>query len=102
MFDNLKIGKKMLLLSGTILCLLLVVLGVGRYGLSNTVKSGQEVAGGGQKDIEPPPATGRNRGHYIQGLGKISEQVKILLDVEALIEDEMLEVKLTEEKVSHV
>ena len=48
MFDNLKIGKKMLLLSGTILCLLLVVLVVGLYGLSNNVKHGQEVAKGEQ------------------------------------------------------
>ncbi|WP_321369022.1 methyl-accepting chemotaxis protein [uncultured Desulfuromusa sp.] len=46
MFDNLKIGKKMLLLSGTILCLLLVVLTVGIYGLFNTINSGQKVAEG--------------------------------------------------------
>ncbi len=46
MFDNLKIGKKMLLLSGTILSLLLIVLSIGLYGLSNTVKKGQEVADG--------------------------------------------------------
>ena len=48
MFDNFKIGKKMLLLSGIILSLLLVVLLVGLYGLSNTVKSSQEVAAGDQ------------------------------------------------------
>lgn len=44
MFDNLKIGKKMLVLSGTILCLLLVVLVVGIYELSNSVKSGESVS----------------------------------------------------------
>ncbi|MCF6267825.1 MAG: methyl-accepting chemotaxis protein [Desulfuromusa sp.] len=48
MFDNLKIGKKMLLLSGTILCLLLAVLVVGMYGLSRTVKDGQRVSAGEQ------------------------------------------------------
>jgi methyl-accepting chemotaxis protein len=46
MFDNLKIGKKMLLLSGTILTLLLIVLFVGMFGLSNTVKSGAKVSHG--------------------------------------------------------
>ena len=44
MFDNFKIGKKMLLLSGTILGLLLVVLFVGISGMSNTIDSGQRVA----------------------------------------------------------
>lgn len=44
MFDNLKIGKKMLLLSGTILCLLLGVLLVGMYSLSHVVKSGEHVS----------------------------------------------------------
>lgn len=48
MFDNLKIGKKMLLLSGTILSLLLIVLMFGIRGMSNTVKSGQEVATGNE------------------------------------------------------
>lgn len=44
MFDNLKIGKKMMLLSGTILCLLLITLIWGIYGLSTTVNDGQRVA----------------------------------------------------------
>ncbi len=44
MFDNLKIGTKLLLLSGTILSLLIVVLLVGLSGLSNNVESGQRVA----------------------------------------------------------
>ncbi|MDA3902462.1 MAG: methyl-accepting chemotaxis protein [Desulfuromusa sp.] len=52
MFDNLKIGKKMLVLSGTILGLLLIVLFVGMDGLSNTVKSGQKVAAGDQLNSE--------------------------------------------------
>ena len=41
------------------------------------------------KNIEPPPAIGKNHGHYIQGLGKISEKVKILLDVEVLVADDL-------------
>ena len=52
MFDNLKIGTKLLLLSGTILCLLVVVLLVGMYGVSNAVKSGQDVAEAEQLNSE--------------------------------------------------
>jgi len=46
MFDNLKIGPKMLLLSGTILFLLLANLIWGIFGISNVVSNGQEVANG--------------------------------------------------------
>ena len=52
MFDNLKIGKKMLLLSGGILILLLIVLTVGMYGLRATADSGREVANGGNLSTE--------------------------------------------------
>ena len=41
--------------------------------------------------IEPPPATGRNRKNYIAGMGKIGQQVQILLKIEALLEDEELQ-----------
>ena len=43
MFDNLKISKKMFLLSGIILGLLLIVLIVGMYGMDKSVKSGRRV-----------------------------------------------------------
>ncbi len=43
MFDNLKIAKKLLLLSGVILSLLLVVLIVGMYGMTSSVESGRKV-----------------------------------------------------------
>ncbi len=46
MLKRLKIGTKMLLLSGTILSLLLVTLVWGIYGLSGTVQNGQQVADG--------------------------------------------------------
>ena len=39
--------------------------------------------------IEPPPRTGRDDG-YILGIGKVADQVKILLDVERLVADEEL------------
>lgn len=43
MFDNFKIGSKMLLLSATILALLLAVLIIGLYGISSTIKNGHQV-----------------------------------------------------------
>lgn len=43
MFDNFKIGTKMLLLSATILLLLLAILTIGLYGISNTIHSGHQV-----------------------------------------------------------
>ncbi|MEA3363384.1 MAG: bacteriohemerythrin [Thermodesulfobacteriota bacterium] len=46
MFNNLKIGTKMVLLSGTILALLLAILLWGVFGLSTTVKNGIEVSAG--------------------------------------------------------
>lgn len=46
MFDNLKIGTKMVLLSGAILALLLVILLWGIFGLSTTVQNGMEVSDG--------------------------------------------------------
>ncbi len=52
------------------------------------------------KNIEPPPATGRKGGHFIQGLGKNGEKVKILLNVEALIKDDDWEEYITEMEVA--
>ncbi len=46
MFNNLKIGTTMVLLSGTILSLLLAILLWGILGLSTTVKNGMEVSDG--------------------------------------------------------
>ncbi len=41
-----------------------------------------------QSEIEPAPATGRKAKHYIRAMGKIGQQVKLLLDIEALMGDE--------------
>ncbi|MCD6580562.1 MAG: CZB domain-containing protein [Desulfuromusa sp.] len=46
MFKRFKIGTKMMLLAGSILCLLLAVLVWGIFGLSTTVKNGEEMAAG--------------------------------------------------------
>lgn len=70
-------------------CIIVVSINDNPVGL--VVDQVSEVVDIAQKDIEPPPATGKNGGHYIQGLGKIGEKVKILLDVEKLVEEEKFE-----------
>ena len=67
-------------------CIIVVNINENPVGL--VVDQVSEVVDITEKDIEPPPATGKDSGHYIQGLGKIGEKVKILLNVEALVDDE--------------
>lgn len=43
-----------------------------------------------QAQIAPPPSGGKGKEGYIQGLGKIGDQVKILLDVDRLLGDTAL------------
>ncbi len=52
MFDNLKIGSKMLVLSGAILAMLLMILTWGVVGLSNTADNGIEVSNGNKLRAE--------------------------------------------------
>ena len=79
-------------------CIIVVSVNDNPVGL--VVDQVSEVVDIAPDDIEPPPATGKNRGHYIQGLGKIGEMVKILLNVEALVEDDELEESLSEMAVA--
>ncbi len=45
-----------------------------------------------QSDVEPPPRVSRGAGsRYIHGMGKVGEEVKILLDISKLLFDEELE-----------
>jgi purine-binding chemotaxis protein CheW len=79
-------------------CIIVVDVNDNPVGL--VVDQVSEVVDIAEKDIEPPPATGKGGGHYIQGLGKIAEKVKILLNVEALVEDDAQEENLTEMDVA--
>ncbi|MDY0261509.1 chemotaxis protein CheW [Syntrophotalea acetylenica] len=39
------------------------------------------------EQVEPPPASkGSGRGKYVKGIGKVEDEVKILLDVECLVD----------------
>jgi purine-binding chemotaxis protein CheW len=37
-----------------------------------------------EKQIEPPPVRSTQSGHYVKGIGKVADEVKILLDVHRL------------------
>lgn len=43
------------------------------------------------EEIEPAPNSRKGKNRYIQGMGKVGEQVKILLDISRLLFDEELE-----------
>ena len=65
----------------------IIVININENPVGLVVDQVSEVVDITEKDIEPPPATGNNSGDYIQGLGKIGEKVKILLNAEALVEN---------------
>lgn len=69
----------------------IVVVNVNENSVGLVVDKVSEVITIPANEIEPPPATGRSCKHYIAGMGKIGQQVKILLDIEALLEDEKVE-----------
>ena len=74
----------------------IIVVNINENSVGLVVDQVSEVVDITEKDIEPPPATGKDSGHYIQGLGKVREKVKILLNVEALVEDGDMEENTTE------
>jgi len=69
----------------------IVVVNVNENSIGLVVDKVSEVITIPANKIEPSPVTGRSRRHYIAGMGTIGQQVKILLDIEALLEDEELE-----------
>lgn len=77
----------------------IIVVNINNNPVGLVVDQVSEVIDITDKNIEPPPATGKGGGHYIQGLGKIGEQVKILLNVEALIEGDDLKEDIPEVEV---
>jgi len=69
-------------------CIIVVYVNGTSVGL--VVDEVSEVVDIPANNIEPPPASGGGGGHYIQGMGKIGDKVKILLDVNRLLfTDEM-------------
>jgi purine-binding chemotaxis protein CheW len=66
----------------------IIVVNVNGSFVGLVVDKVSEVVSIAQDDIEAPPATGKTHTRYIQGMAKLNAQVKILLDVELLVECE--------------
>jgi purine-binding chemotaxis protein CheW len=69
----------------------IIVVNINETAVGLVVDEVSEVADIPDDQIEPPPSTGkRNASRYIQGMGKLDEAVKILLNVEKLLFEEEL------------
>jgi purine-binding chemotaxis protein CheW len=63
----------------------IIVVNIDDKSVGLVVDKVNEVADIPDKQIEPPPRTNRETSRYIQGMGKIGTEVKILLDVQKLL-----------------
>ncbi len=71
-------------------CIIVVDINTTAVGL--VVDEVREVADIPEAQVEPPPASGRGTSsRYLKGLGKMGDEVKILLNAEKLLYDEELE-----------
>ena len=70
-------------------CIIVVEIDDTSVGL--VVDAVNEVADIPEDQVEAPPKSKRKGGSYIQGIGKIDKEVKILLDVNRILYDEELE-----------
>jgi purine-binding chemotaxis protein CheW len=70
-------------------CIIVVEIDATSVGL--VVDRVNEVADIPEDQVEPPPKSKRKGGSYIQGIGKIDKEVKILLDINKILYEEELE-----------
>jgi purine-binding chemotaxis protein CheW len=70
-------------------CIIVVEIDGTSVGL--VVDTVNEVADIPEDQIEPPPQTKRKGGSYIQGIGKIDKDVKILLDIKKILYEDEIE-----------
>ena len=70
----------------------IMVVNVNQTSIGLVVDTVSEVIDIPESQIEPPPRTGKGtESRYIKGMGKVEEEVKILLDVNKLLFDDELE-----------
>lgn len=69
----------------------IIVVNIDDKSVGLVVDKVNEVADIPDDQIEPPPRTKKEGGGYIQGMGKIGDEVKILLDVNKLLYEDELE-----------
>lgn len=70
-------------------CIIVVEIDGTSVGL--VVDRVNEVADIPEDQVEPPPKSKRKGGSYIQGIGKIGKEVKILLDINKILYEDELE-----------
>ncbi|MCF6178738.1 MAG: chemotaxis protein CheW [Geopsychrobacter sp.] len=69
----------------------IIVVNIENTEVGLVVDEVSEVSDIPAKNVEPPPRTGKSTGNRcIQGMGKIGDDVKILLDVKELLFDEKM------------
>ncbi len=69
----------------------IIVVEIDGTSVGMVVDTVNEVADIPEDQVEPPPKSKRKGGSFIQGLGKIDKEVKILLDINKILYDEELE-----------
>ena len=68
----------------------IIVVEIDGTSVGMVVDTVNEVADIPEDQVEPPPKSNRKGGSFIQGLGKIDKEVKILLDINKILYDEEL------------
>lgn len=75
----------------------IIVVNIDDVEVGLVVDEVSEVADIPAASVEPPPRTGKSAGgQYIQGMGKIEKDVKILLDVHKLLFNDEMKALITE------
>ena len=70
----------------------IMVVNINDVSIGLVVDTVSEVTDIPEENIQPPPGTGKNtKSRYIKGMGKVGEEVKILLDVNKLLFDDEFE-----------
>ena len=69
----------------------IVVVNVEEKSVGLVVDKVNEVASIADDQIEPPPRAGHDTCSYIQGIGKMGDEVKILLDVKHLLYEQEID-----------
>ena len=69
----------------------IVVVEIDGTSVGLVVDTVNEVADIPEEQVEPPPKSKRRGGSYIQGIGKIGQEVKILLDINRILYEDELE-----------
>lgn len=69
----------------------IVVVDIGEMSIGLIVDSVAEVINIADEDIVPPPQVNNVQNRYIKAIGKVGEQVSLLLDCEKLLNDDDLE-----------